>query len=192
MTPETVVQFWEAAGPARWFAKDAGFDAALAMRFGEALKQARLGKCDHWAGTPRGALGLVILLDQASRNIHRGTPLAFASDGKALALAKDSIARGFHRKMPAVRAQWLVMPFEHAENLECQDRAVALFIAMGLAGMAHWASLHKDIILRFGRFPHRNPILGRKSTPEEIAFLKSGGFAGRDAPGPPMLLPSGI
>jgi uncharacterized protein (DUF924 family) len=178
MTPETVVSFWVAAGEERWFTKDAGFDAALALRFGEALKQARLGAFDSWAESPQGALGLVILLDQVSRNIHRGSPLAFAGDARALRIAKNSVAQGFHQKMPAPEAMWFVMPFEHAEDLECQDRAVALFTSMGLLEMVHWADLHKDIIVRFGRFPHRNPILGRTSTPDEIAFLKSGGFAG--------------
>jgi len=178
MTPETIVAFWEAAGPARWFTKDAGFDGKLAIRFGDALKQARLGAFDSWTTTPVGALGLVILLDQVSRNINRDSPLTFAGDGKALALAKSSVARGFHQKLPAPLAQWFIMPFEHAEDLECQDRGVALFVTMGLSEMAHWARVHQDIIRRFGRFPHRNPILGRTSTPEEIAFLKSGGFAG--------------
>jgi uncharacterized protein (DUF924 family) len=178
MTPETVVSFWEAAGEERWFTKDSGFDAALALRFGGALKLARLGAFDSWAETPQGALGLVILLDQVSRNIHRGSPLAFAGDARALRVAKTSVAHGFHQKMPAPEAMWFVMPFEHAEDLECQDRAVALFTSMGLLEMVHWADLHKDIIIRFGRFPHRNPILGRTSTPDEIAFLKSGGFAG--------------
>jgi uncharacterized protein (DUF924 family) len=178
MTPETVVSFWEEAGEDRWFTKNSGFDAALAMRFGEALKQARLSAFDSWATTPVGALGLVILLDQVSRNIHRGSPLAFAADGKALTLAKSSVAQGFHQKLPAPNSQWLIMPFVHSEDLECQDRAVAIFTTMGLAEMAYWARVHQDIIVRFGRFPHRNPILGRTSTPEEIAFMKSGGFAG--------------
>jgi uncharacterized protein (DUF924 family) len=178
MTPETVVDFWQAAGEERWFTKDSAFDASLAMHFGEALKQAKLGKFDHWADTPQGALGLVILLDQVSRNIHRGSPLTYEGDARALAIAKSAVANGFHQKMPSSRAQWLIMPFHHAEDLECQDRAVALSTTMGLAGMIYWARAHHDIIKRFGRFPHRNPILGRTSTPEELAFLKSGGFAG--------------
>jgi uncharacterized protein (DUF924 family) len=178
MAPETIVSFWQAAGWQRWFTKDSGFDATLAANFGDALKQAKLGKFDHWADTPIGALGLIILLDQVSRNIHRGTPLAFAGDNKALALAKAAVARGFHRRVPAPEAMWFVMPFEHAEDLACQDRAVALFASMGLLEMVHWANVHKDIIVRFGRFPHRNPVLGRTSTLTELAFLKSGGFAG--------------
>ena len=178
MTPETIAEFWQAAGWQRWFTKDSGFDATLASRFGDALKQAKLGELDHWAETPVGALGLVILLDQVSRNIHRGTPLAFAGDARALALAMTSVARGFHQAMPAPNAMWLVMPFEHAEDLACQDRAVALFASIGLLDMVYWANVHKDIIVRFGRFPHRNAVLGRTSTAAELAFLKSGGFAG--------------
>jgi uncharacterized protein (DUF924 family) len=178
MTPETVVCFWEAAGPARWFTKDPAFDGALAVRFSEALARARAGAFDHWGETPEGALGLVILLDQVSRNIHRGSPLAFAADAKALALARAWIGRGYHQKLVAPRAKWLLMPLEHAEDLDAQQRCVALFRSMGLSEMAHWAQIHLDIIARFGRFPHRNAVLGRASTPAEIAFLKAGGFAG--------------
>ncbi len=172
------MKFWQLAGPARWFAKDAAFDGALAVRFGEALRQARLGAYDHWAETAEDAVGLIILLDQVSRNIHRGSPLAFAADAKALALAKASIGKGYHRMLPAPLARWLVMPFEHAEDLDAQQRGVALFATMGLHDTVHYAKVHRDIITRFGRFPHRNPVLGRVSTPEELAFLKAGGFAG--------------
>jgi len=178
MTPEDVTSTWEQAGSARWFTKDPAFDGMLKIRFGKALAQARAGAFTHWAETPEGALGLVILLDQCSRNIHRGSPLAFAADARALQLAKQCVGRGFHQKLAAPRAQWLILPFEHSEDLDDQRRAVALFRLMGLSGMAHWAQVHLDIIARFGRFPHRNPILGRASTPEEMAFLKAGGFAG--------------
>jgi uncharacterized protein (DUF924 family) len=175
---KTVVDFWRLSGPERWFEKDAAFDGALAVRFGGALKQARLGAFDHWAETPEGALGLVILLDQVSRNTHRGSPLAFAGDAKALALAKTSVSRGYHQKLVPPLAMWLLMPFEHAENLETQNRCVALFGTLGLHEMVYYAQIHLDIIARFGRFPHRNKALGRKSTAEEIAFLQAGGFAG--------------
>ena len=178
MNPKDIVGFWTESGPARWFTKDAAFDGALAVRFGAALRQARLGACDHWGETPEGALGLVLLLDQVSRNIYRGSPLAFAGDAKALALAKSWIGRGYHQRLPAPLAQWFIMPFEHAENLDAQHRGVALFATMGLHDMAYWAKLHLDIIARFGRFPHRNPVLGRTSTAAEIAFLKAGGFSG--------------
>jgi uncharacterized protein (DUF924 family) len=178
VTPPDIVDFWMAAGPARWFSKDAAFDGALAVRFGAALKEARLGAFDHWGESPIGALGLVLLLDQASRNIHRGSPLAFAADARALALAKGWIGRNYHHSLPAPLASWFIMPFEHAEDLDAQRRGVALFQSMGLHEMAHWAQMHLDIIARFGRFPHRNPVLGRRSTPAELAFLAAGGFAG--------------
>lgn len=178
MTPHDVTDFWYQAGEGSWFTKNAAFDGALAVRFGAALKEARLGAFDHWGDTPEGALGLVLLLDQVSRNIHRGSPLAFAADAKALTLAKRWIGHGYHYKLPAPRAHWLIMPYEHAEDLDAQERGVALFQTMGLSGMAHWAKLHLDIIARFGRFPHRNPVLGRRSTPQEQAFLAAGGFAG--------------
>lgn len=178
MTPRDVTEFWEQAGESRWFFKDTAFDGALKLRFGEALLLGRSGAFDHWGESPEGALGLVILLDQVPRNIHRGSPLAFASDARALRLANSWIGRGFHQKLAAPRARWLIMPYEHAEDLDAQHRAVALFRTMGLSEMAHWAQVHLDIIARFGRFPHRNSVLGRISTAEELAFLKAGGFAG--------------
>jgi uncharacterized protein (DUF924 family) len=178
MTPGDVIDCWRIAGEPRWFTKDAAFDGTLSIRFKDALKEARNGAFDEWGNMPEGALALVILLDQFSRNIHRGSPLAFAGDARALALARRSIARGFHQAMPATLSRWFVMPFEHAEDLDAQMRGVALFITMGFADLAWWAQLHLDIIARFGRFPHRNPILGRRSTPEELAFLAGGGFAG--------------
>jgi uncharacterized protein (DUF924 family) len=178
MTPQDVSNFWEEAGEARWFFKDAAFDGALKVRFGEALERAKSSEFDHWGETPEGALGLVILLDQVSRNIHRGSPLAFAADAKALQLSKSCITRGFHQRLAAPRAQWFILPYEHAEDLDAQHRGVALFQTMGLSDMAHWARLHLDIISRFGRFPHRNRVLGRISTREERAFLEMGGFAG--------------
>jgi uncharacterized protein (DUF924 family) len=175
---KTVVDFWTLAGPARWFEKSAAFDGALAVRFGGALKQARLGAFDHWGETPEGALGLILLLDQVSRNTHRGSPLAFAGDAKALTLAKMSVSRGYHQKLVPPLAMWLLMPFEHAEDLDAQNRCVALFGTLGLHDMVYYAQMHLDIIARFGRFPHRNAVLGRRSTAAELAFLKSGGFAG--------------
>lgn len=178
MKPQDVTQFWEQAGESRWFFKDPAFDGALKVRFGAALADARSGTLDHWGQTPEGALGLVILLDQVSRNINRGSPLAFAADARALRLAKGWIGQGFQHKLPAPRARWLIMPYEHAEDLDAQQRGVALFQTMGLSEMAHWARVHLDIIARFGRFPHRNAVLGRVSTPAELAFLEAGGFAG--------------
>lgn len=178
MTPQDVTSFWEGAGEAKWFFKDAAFDGALKVRFGAALAEARNGAFDHWGETPEGALGLVILLDQVSRNIHRGSPLAFAADARALRLARHWIGQGFHQKLPGPRARWLIMPYEHAEDIDAQWRCVALFQSMGLSDMVYWARVHLDIIARFGRFPHRNAVLGRVSTRAELAFLAAGGFAG--------------
>ncbi|QIG48229.1 DUF924 domain-containing protein [Nordella sp. HKS 07] len=177
MTPDDVIDFWLKAGEERWFVKDTAFDGALSVRFKEALAKARDGAFDHWAETPRGMLALILMLDQFSRNIHRGSPLAFAADKKALALARRAVSHGDHLTVPAPLAMWLIMPFEHAEDLDAQRRCVALFAARQ-PDMVHWAKLHLDIIERFGRFPHRNAILGRKSTPEELAFLAAGGFSG--------------
>ena len=178
MKPEDIFSFWDTAGPSRWFAKDPVFDGMVRRRFGSALAEARQGAFDHWGDTPEGALGLVLLLDQVPRNVHRGSPLAFAVDAKALFLARISIGRGYHQKLVPPQAQWLVMPFEHAEDIDAQNRAVALFDTMGLSSMSYWAAVHRDIIARFGRFPHWNALLGRVSTPEELAFLRAGGFAG--------------
>ena len=178
MTPDDVLDFWNAAGETRWFTRSAAFDGALSVKFGAALARAREGEFDGWVETPRGALGLVVLLDQLSRNIHRGTPHMFAGDRRALAIAKQAVGRGFHRTLPGPEASWFIMPFEHAEDIDAQWRGVALFESMGLNSMVYWAKLHLDIIARFGRFPHRNPILGRVSTPAETAFLAAGGFSG--------------
>ncbi len=178
MTPDDMIDFWYGAGEDAWFTKNAAFDGALAVRFGAALNEARFGAFDHWGETPHGALGLVLLLDQVSRNIHRGSPLAFAADARALGLAKQWIGRGYHHKLVAPRARWLLMPFEHAEDIDAQHRCVALFNTMGLHDLAHWAKVHLDIIAKFGRFPHRNAVLGRKSTAAELAFLRAGGFSG--------------
>lgn len=178
MTPQDVVDFWYQAGEDRWFSKDAGFDGQLAVRFGVVLKAARTGACDHWGETPQGALGLVLLLDQVPRNIHRGSPLAFATDSRALRLTKEWIGKGYHWKLPAPQAMWFCMPFEHSEYIDDQWRCVALFQSLGLNDMVLWAKVHLDIIAKFGRFPHRNKVLGRASTAAEIAFLKAGGFSG--------------
>jgi len=178
MTPQDMVTFWMQAGEDSWFRKDAAFDGALAVRFAAALREARTGAFDHWAETPEGTLGLVLLLDQVSRNIHRGSPLAFAADARALRLARQSVGRGDLHRLPAPQAMWLLMPYEHAEDIDAQERCVALFATIGLNNMVHWAKLHRDIIARFGRFPHRNKVLGRTSTQDELAFLAAGGFAG--------------
>jgi len=177
-TPRDIIDFWTAAGPARWFTRDAAFDGELSVRFKDLLAEGRAGHLDSWAETAEGALGLVILLDQFSRNIHRGSPLMFAADKRALALAKVSISRGDHYAFPVPVAKWLYMPFEHAEDIDAQERSVGLFGARGPAENVPYAIEHRDIIARFGRFPHRNAILGRPSSPAERDYLADGGFAG--------------
>lgn len=162
-----------------WFRKDDAFDAEIRERFGVALAAGIAGAFGDWCSEPRGCLARVVLLDQFTRNAFRGTPDAFAGDPGALATAEDAIERRFDRAL-APRERWfLYMPFEHSEDLAMQDRAVGLFTALaaqtGVDAPLPWAEKHRDVIRRFGRFPHRNEILGRASTPEELAFLTQPG-----------------
>ena len=174
-----VLDFWFGeVSPEKHFARDAALDTEIGRRFGVLRDEVLAADAAGWRDNPETMLAAIILLDQFSRNIHRGTPLAFAADRKALAFARRAVARGDHLTMPATLARWIIMPFEHAEDLDAQMRCVALFMVRDPGDMTHWAKLHLDIIARFGRFPHRNAILGRKSTPEELAFLAAGGFSG--------------
>lgn len=173
-----VVAFWREAGPERWFAKDDGFDGECRARFLGAWEAAARGELEGWGGTAEGALGLVILLDQMPRNIFRNDPCAWSSDALARAAAEAAIGKGFDRLVaPGLRA-FFYLPFEHAEDLAAQERSVALFAALGDADSLKWARHHRDIVARFGRFPHRNSALGRESTPEELAFLAVDDFRG--------------
>jgi uncharacterized protein (DUF924 family) len=174
----TVLAFWRAAGPEKWFKKDAAFDDDIRSRFLETYQAAAAGELAGWEQTPEGALALVIVLDQFARNMFRGSARAFAADPLARAAAERALARGFDRQMPLPERQFFYLPLEHSESLADQVRCVALFRATGDAEAAKWAELHADIIRRFGRFPHRNAALGRTTTAEEQAFLDSGGFAG--------------
>lgn len=167
-----------AATKKQWFSRDEAFDSMLRERFGAALVAAREGELDAWAESADGALALVILLDQFGRNCGRDTPAMYSGDAKALALAEAAIARGFDREVRREERSFFYMPFMHSESLEAQERCVELFRALeedGSGGNSKWAIAHRDIVARFGRFPHRNEILGRESTPEEIAFLKEPG-----------------
>jgi uncharacterized protein (DUF924 family) len=162
-----------------WFHKDAAFDARLRERFEPLIAQALAGGLGEWTATPRGALARVIVLDQFTRNAYRDTPAAFAGDARALATAARAIALGFDGKLAPVERWFLYMPFEHSESLHDQQRSVTLFRALahetGLVAPVDWAERHAEVIRVFGRFPHRNAILGRSSTPEEIEFLRSPG-----------------
>ena len=173
---QDVIRFWREAGPQRWFKKDPGFDAELKALFESTHHAAATGSLDGWAESADGCLALLILLDQLPRNAWRGSGHMFATDGKALAVARTSVDAGFDRQVDDTLRAFFYMPFMHSESLLDQTRCVELCV--DLADNLRFAVLHRDIIQRFGRFPHRNAALGRRTTPEEQRFLDEGGFAG--------------
>lgn len=175
--PQAVIDFWVDAGPSRWFAKDAAFDARFRSTFLAAHEAAAAGALDRWAATPHGALALLVLLDQFPRNSFRDTPRMYATDARARAVAAAAVDAGFDQAVPEDLRLFFYLPFAHSESLADQERSVALSAALPPPACDH-ARRHRDIVARFGRFPHRNPILGRATTPEEQAFLDGGGFAG--------------
>lgn len=172
-----IVRFWRDAGPKMWFVKDDTFDGRCRGFEAEHHAAARR-ELSHWEMDAEGALALLILLDQLPRNMFRNSPHAFATDPLAQAIALRAIERGFDAATDTDMRVFFYLPFEHAEDLALQERGVMLTEAMRNAEYTRYAVLHRDIIARFGRFPHRNPILGRKSTPEELQYLAEGGFAG--------------
>jgi uncharacterized protein (DUF924 family) len=177
-TPGAVLAFWREAGPKKWYAKDAAFDDDIRARFFATYEAAAAGRLSAWEENPDGALALIITLDQFPRNMFRGDARTYAADPLARAVADGAIARGFDKKFALPERTFFYLPFEHSENLADQERGVDLNRATGDADALKWADLHADIIRRFGRFPHRNAMLGRETTPEEQAFLDGGGFAG--------------
>lgn len=159
-----------------WFRKNAEFDAVIADRFGALLQQSLAGQHPHWPATPQAGLAWIVLLDQFTRNSFRDTPNAFAGDPLALQMAQTLVANGQDRQLLPVERWFVYMPFEHAEDMEMQEQALSLFTqltqeASGFEGVLDYARRHYEVVARFGRFPHRNAILGRVSTPEEEAFL---------------------
>jgi len=154
-----------------WFEKSPDLDADMRRRFAGPYEQARAGTLDPLSATPRGALALVLLLDQVPRNIFRDTPAAFTTDARALELAKCAIRDGHDTALIPVERLFLYMPFQHAEDLVEQERSLALYDRLGLDNATEYAHRHHEIIARFGRFPHRNAIFGRDTTPEEATFL---------------------
>jgi uncharacterized protein (DUF924 family) len=181
ISPAEVLEFWFGPEPFAhrkiWFEKDAAFDLACG-RFAAARQAAVRGDLDGWATTPRGMLALVLLLDQFSRNLYRGSAEAFAADAKALGLAREAIACGFDQALGPVERMFLYLPFEHSEDLADQDEAVRLFTALApeLGGdTLDYTRRHREVIARFGRFPHRNAALGRVSSPAELAYLSEPG-----------------
>jgi len=177
-TPNDILTFWTNAGPKKWYSRDARFDDAIRLKFEPVHHAAARGEYDAWAETPDGALALLILLDQFPRNLYRNSAHAFATDPKARTIALAAVERGWHRQLEPAMRQFMLLPFEHSEDLADQDRGLALAEALGDPDMLKWHRIHRDIIVRFGRFPHRNPMLGRTTTAEEQAFLDEGGFSG--------------
>lgn len=178
-----VLHFWFGIGDAardEWFRKDPAFDAQIRQRFGSLVEQALVGGLAGWDAAADAALARVLLLDQFTRNIFRGTPRAFDGDARALALARSMVARGADQALPPLRRVFAYLPFEHAEDQAAQRESLRLFGALAaaqpaLASYDDYARRHAVVIERFGRFPHRNAILGRTSTPEETAFLREPG-----------------
>jgi uncharacterized protein (DUF924 family) len=183
---DAILDFWfgtgavAAAPRAEWFRKDAAFDALIAARFGALVEQALAGGLADWAQAPPGALARVLLLDQFTRNVLRDTPRAFAGDALALAAARSMVARGDDQALTPLRRVFVYLPFEHAEDRAAQAESLRLFAALratdpALADFEDYAQRHAVVIERFGRFPHRNAVLGRESTAEELAFLQQPG-----------------
>jgi len=170
-----VLDFWLGAGPSRWFAGDETFDAKCRDHLA-LWERAATGACDHWAATAAGSLALIILLDQIPRNTFRGSPRQFETDAKALATAELAVAAGHDLTQPAATRLFYYLPFEHAEDMAAQDRGLDLMRPLGDQQNYYWALVHADAIRRFGRFPHRNKVLGRETTAAEKAYLDTGGF----------------
>jgi uncharacterized protein (DUF924 family) len=189
MDAQAVLDFWflpahdAAHGKARgeWFRKDDAFDAAIRERFGAAIAQALTGGLREWdVGGPRGVLARILVLDQFTRNAYRNTPQSFAGDALALSAAIDLVDSGAHLALMPLERQFVYMPFEHAEDARMQERAVDLFTELaaqheGFGEVLDYAHRHRGVIARFGRFPHRNPILRRASTPQELDYLSQPG-----------------
>jgi len=172
--PSDVLDFWFAEDHRKlWFNSTPDFDAEIRERFLPTWKAARDGELDSWRNTPRGALALVIVLDQFPLNMYRGQPESFSTEASSRVVATQAIERGLDRELTDPEKAFLYLPFMHSESLADQDRSLELFEAAGLTHNLRWARHHRDIVHRFGRFPHRNDILGRTSTPEERDWLSS-------------------
>lgn len=178
MEPEDVLRFWfgeEDAWREEWFTKSEDFDREIRDRFEPLYACAASGNLDGWRESAEGALALIIVLDQFPRNMFRGDPRSYATDEKALATAKHAVDRAYDRELPPIRRTFLYMPFMHSEDRGDQRRSVDLFRGLGSGDSAGYAVRHMEIVERFGRFPHRNAVLGRATTPEEAEFLKEPG-----------------
>lgn len=176
-SPETVLAFWREAGYDRWFTRDDAFDACVREKFLATYEAAAAGKLESWEATADGALALCIVLDQFARNIFRGDARTYAADPLARQAANRALKRGYDQDVAEDMRGFFFLPFMHSEDPTDQDRCVELYRAANHPDLKH-AEEHRDIIRRFGRFPHRNAILGRATTPDEQAFLDAGGFKG--------------
>lgn len=175
---EAVLDFWFGQSkPGQWYQRDAAFDREIKRRFSDLHKAAKDGALDVWRAAPRHALARIIILDQFSRNLYRDDPRAFTQDDMALMAARDALARRFDLLFAPDAQAFFLMPFMHSEDIDVQEMCVRLFkTRQPGAGNLPYALEHRDIIARFGRFPHRNGVLGRQSTPAEKQFLARGGF----------------
>lgn len=186
-SPRDVLDFWFGTGDAvdrRWFSGGDAFDREIVECFGATIDAALAGRLDDWAATPEGALALVVLLDQFTRSAYRGTPRAFAGDERALAVARQLLDGGADAALPPLQRWFVLMPLEHAEDLALQEECVRRFEALladagahrdAIASALDYARRHRGVVARFGRFPHRNDVLGRASTPAEVEFLRQPG-----------------
>ena len=173
LDPQTLLDFWfSPSSRERWFQSTPEFDSQCQDRFGDWIEAAAAGRLDHWQEHAQGALAAILLLDQLPRNVFRGSARAFAFDAQALEIAKRAVDRGFDQVLELPHRIFIYLPFEHSEDLTDQNRSVELFRATGNATTLDYAIRHQVIIERFGRFPHRNAILGRTSTAQEEAFLQ--------------------
>jgi uncharacterized protein (DUF924 family) len=177
VTPAEILAFWRDAGPDRWYRRDDAFDAEVCRRFLGLWQCAAAGELVSWETSDDGALALVIVLDQFPRNLFRDNIMTYASDPLAREVAHRAIERGADTRVDGALREFLYLPFMHSEHLPDQLRCIELSRAAGHAENLKWAEHHADIIRRFGRFPHRNRLLGRSTTPDEQAFLDEGGFS---------------
>ncbi|MFC0445024.1 DUF924 family protein [Pseudidiomarina halophila] len=176
MNANDVLEFWfDELTPDDWFSKNDQLDATITERFGAVLEAAAAGECWQWRESAHGRLAEIIVLDQFSRNVYRDSPRAFAQDPMSLALAQEAVRLGVDQKLDATEKAFLYMPYMHSESLVIHEQAMQLFNQPGLENNYDFEVKHRDILLRFGRYPHRNAILGRTTTAEEHAFMQQPG-----------------
>jgi len=178
VTPAEIVTFWREAGYESWFTKNDGFDETVRAKFLPVQEAAARGELAAWEDSAEGALALLLLLDQFPRNMFRGSARSFTTDPLARAVAQRTLLRGFDQAIENPMRQFFYLPFMHSESLADQEHCVRLYQELDSPKQLKYATDHRDIIAKFGRFPHRNALLGRQTTPDEQAFLDGGGFAG--------------